>query len=54
MKNKNLLSFQKGNAKLTPDTLTFSMPAGRTCSIGADKCLSMAIEKEVRQVELEQ
>ena len=46
MKNKNFLSFQKGNAKLNPDTLTFSIPAGRTCAIGADKCLSMAIEKD--------
>ena len=26
MKNKNLLSFQKGNAKLSPDTLLFSIP----------------------------
>ena len=46
MKNKNLLSFQKGNAKLSPDTLLFSIPAGKTCSIGADKCLSMPREKD--------
>ena len=45
MKNKNLLSFQNENAKLGKDTLLFSIPAGKTCSIGADKCLSMAIEK---------
>ena len=46
MKNKNLLSFQNENAKLGKDTLLFSIPAGKTCSIGADKCLSMAIEKD--------
>ena len=49
MKNKNLLSFQKGNAKLSPDTLLFSIPAGKTCAIGADKCLSMAIEKDAKR-----
>ena len=46
MKTKDLLSFQKGNAKLGKDTLLFSIPAGKTCAIGADKCLSMAIEKD--------
>ena len=41
MKTKSKLSFQKGNAKLTKDIYTFSLPAGYTCP-GALKCLAKA------------
>ena len=41
MKSKSKLSFQKGNAKLTKEIRTFSLPAGYTCP-GALNCLTMA------------
>lgn len=44
MKSKSKLSFQKGNAKLTKEIQTFSLPAGYTCP-GALNCLTMADRK---------
>lgn len=41
MTTKSKLSFQKGNAKLTKEIYTFSLPAGYTCP-GALNCLAMA------------
>ena len=41
MKNKNVLSFGAGNAKLDKTIATFSLPSGFTCP-GALECLSKA------------
>lgn len=47
MTSKSKLSFQKGNAKLTKEIYTFSLPAGYTCP-GALNCLAMADRKTGR------
>jgi len=50
IENKNLLKFSKGNAKLSKDTLIFSLPAGKTCP-GADLCHSfVSINKDNKRV----
>lgn len=43
MKNPQF-SFSKGNAKIGPGTLTFSLPAGHTCPF-AQQCLAKANQK---------
>lgn len=40
-KSKSLLTFGRGNAKLGPNVVTFSLPAGHSCP-GAKLCLTFA------------
>lgn len=43
----NILNIGNGNAKLAPDTLTFSLPSGWTCP-GAKDCLSKVINGKIQ------